>query len=687
MRKDHREGAPVATHHEPIPSGDSSSDAQVSGAPAQPTPGSAPRRPLPAWVTAPVADQRGPVSGLEAHPTPAGPLDPNTVIPDYPPLADTLPPAPSSPTMQTQPVQTGGIPVAPVASAPVPPVTSAPVPPVAGQVPPVAPAAAASVPVPPVASGPVVPPIASAPVPPVASAPVPPVASAPVASSPVASGPVGSAPVTSAGRPFSGSSPRSFPGSAPLAPEAQAGQPRFSVPGLEHVIVPGAAQPVQPAEPAQQQIWQRWEEAPAPALPTPAAFTPPAAGVPAPAGVPTPVAVPTPVGAPVPTAVPFTDVIAPQVAESPAPTKAEQRAAAKQAKADAAAAAKQAKTDKATAAKQAKADKATAAKRSKADAAATAKQTKAAEADAAKQAKADAAAAAAQTKADAAAAAAQAEADAAAAAAAAAAAEQARALPVPEPVLPVAYATADPLAAEIITPTPAPAPADAPEHVATPTPAPAAAPTGTASDAPFPTRRSQRLLEEQAGRRRPRSGPAPSSPAVASAPRPTSPFRIGRRQEPVAAPGPRRTGNTAPTPIVATLPAPAPAAAAVAVAENPVTTSTPAVRTAIGAAPGAVIGALFGLGTLGVALWWFLNPGTVHIVAVVLGVLAVALTLSTLRNPAALSWHRAMSLLGFVFGLIGTVVLLYAIASAFASVAGITLPDVTGTGIAPSLNW
>ncbi len=154
-----------------------------------------PRRPVPAWVTAPphaavttvVADP-----GLEAHPTPvvashlservattaaAAELPPaavpsaehdsathlpspeDVVVPDFPPQQDLLPPAPTSPAVQVP--TTDAVPVSPTAVAP----TSTP-----------APTVAAALPAPP-------------------------------------------APVQ------------------PAVPEV--GQPRFSVPGLEHVVVEG----------------------------------------------------------------------------------------------------------------------------------------------------------------------------------------------------------------------------------------------------------------------------------------------------------------------------------------------------------------------------------------------------------------------------------------------------------------
>ena len=56
----------------------------------------------------------------------------------------------------------------------------------------------------------------------------------------------------------------------------------------------------------------------------------------------------------------------------------------------------------------------------------------------------------------------------------------------------------------------------------------------------------------------------------------------------------------------------------------------------------------------------------------------------TLRDRAA-TWQRPVALLGAVLGGVGTLVLLWAVAAALLPLAGVTLPDVTGTGTTPTL--
>jgi hypothetical protein len=105
-------------------------------------------------------------------------------------------------------------------------------------------------------------------------------------------------------------------------------------------------------------------------------------------------------------------------------------------------------------------------------------------------------------------------------------------------------------------------------------------------------------------------------------------------------------------------------------------------RPVIGATSGAVLGALTGLATVAAAGWWFLAPATVHAVALVLGLLAIVLSVATLRHREAVSWQRSAALLGAVLGVVGVLVLLFAIGSALAPGA---LPDLTGTGIVPTV--
>lgn len=100
----------------------------------------------------------------------------------------------------------------------------------------------------------------------------------------------------------------------------------------------------------------------------------------------------------------------------------------------------------------------------------------------------------------------------------------------------------------------------------------------------------------------------------------------------------------------------------------------------LGPTQGAVLGAIAGLGTIGLAAWWFTAPATVHAVGVVLGLLAVLVSVVTMRNPLT-TWQRSVALLGAVLGTVGTLVLLWAVASAL----GAPLPDITGTGTVPTI--
>ncbi|MFJ3383336.1 MULTISPECIES: hypothetical protein [unclassified Curtobacterium] len=114
------------------------------------------------------------------------------------------------------------------------------------------------------------------------------------------------------------------------------------------------------------------------------------------------------------------------------------------------------------------------------------------------------------------------------------------------------------------------------------------------------------------------------------------------------------------------------------------TAASAAPRRALGATPGAVLGAVAALVTLGLAAWWFTAPATVHVVGLALGAVALVCSIATLRNRAA-TWQRSVALLGAVLGAVGTLVLLWAVASAALPMAGVTLPDLTGSGTVPSL--
>ncbi|MFJ4220854.1 hypothetical protein [Curtobacterium luteum] len=114
------------------------------------------------------------------------------------------------------------------------------------------------------------------------------------------------------------------------------------------------------------------------------------------------------------------------------------------------------------------------------------------------------------------------------------------------------------------------------------------------------------------------------------------------------------------------------------------TAADPATTRRLGATPGAVLGAVAGLATLGLAAWWFTAPATVHAVGVLLGVLALVVSIVVLRDRTA-TWQRPLALLGAVLGAVGTLVLLWAVASALLPAAGVTLPDLTGTGSVPTI--
>ncbi|WP_439691177.1 hypothetical protein ACRQ4B_09410 [Curtobacterium sp. SP.BCo] len=167
--------------------------------------------------------------------------------------------------------------------------------------------------------------------------------------------------------------------------------------------------------------------------------------------------------------------------------------------------------------------------------------------------------------------------------------------------------------------------------------------------------------------------PAPSFDAVIAAPAaaPTTPATVtGPADDHVASPAPD---------------APTTEASVSEVAEPGLQTDATRPRgPLVGATPGALLGAVAGLATLGLAAWWFLQPATVHGVGLALGAVAVLVSIVTLRNRAA-TWQRPIALLGAVLGGVGTLVLLWAVASAVLPAAGVTLPDLTGTGTAPTL--
>lgn len=156
--------------------------------------------------------------------------------------------------------------------------------------------------------------------------------------------------------------------------------------------------------------------------------------------------------------------------------------------------------------------------------------------------------------------------------------------------------------------------------------------------------------------------------------------------------GSRRTVEEPPKRRSTAVPLPAPAevpTVATAVTEGearlPADAQPTARRTArparsLGPTQGAVLGAIAGLGTIGLAAWWFTAPATVHAVGVVLGLLAVLVSVVTMRN-ALTTWQRPVALLGAVLGTVGTLVLLWAVAS----VLGAPLPDITGTGTVPTI--
>ena len=217
----------------------------------------------------------------------------------------------------------------------------------------------------------------------------------------------------------------------------------------------------------------------------------------------------------------------------------------------------------------------------------------------------------------------------------------------PEPVGPIGYRTP----ARFAHQRPA---ATAPGTTSTPAPAVSA-----------PTRAFDALI----------TPPAPTpTPAPAPAPVPT---RVSSAGPATAANDAGATSATAPPAVVRE-------SVEAATGLQVDATGSAAKAAPVGATPGAVLGAVTGLVTLGLAAWWFLAPETVHGVGVALGVVALLVSVVTLRNAAA-TWQRPVALLGAVLGGVGTLVLLWAVASALLPMAGVTLPDVTGAGVVPTL--
>lgn len=267
------------------------------------------------------------------------------------------------------------------------------------------------------------------------------------------------------------------------------------------------------------------------------------------------------------------------------------------------------------------------------------------------------------------------------------------------PVSPVAAAPASADAAPLVTPLTTPAPEAAP---APPTAAPAVPVAGQPRFSvpglehvvvegtepepvgPIGYRTPRRFAHQQAAAR---------SAAPAPAPAPARSFDAVLHAAPVAAPGSPAVATPnvdVTTAVVAPTPVPQGAGGGEAglpteLLDQPAAAAAvPEPRRALGATAGAVLGAVAGIATIGLAAWWFTAPATVHGVGVVLGLLALVLSIVTLRDRTA-TWQRPVALLGAVLGGVGTVVLLWAVAAALLPLAGVTLPDVTGTGTTPTL--
>lgn len=203
------------------------------------------------------------------------------------------------------------------------------------------------------------------------------------------------------------------------------------------------------------------------------------------------------------------------------------------------------------------------------------------------------------------------------------------------------------------------------------------------------------------------SGPigyrTPARFARQQAPRPVAEPTTTRSFDAVlAAPAPAAPSPAAPTPssgIPATAggAAPEPTTHPDAVADQPSArgaatdgggSGLPAGRTRrgplVGPTTGAVLSAVAALATLGLAAWWFTAPATVHGTGLALGAVALLLSVTVLRDRTV-TWQRPVALLGAVLGAVGTIALLWAVASALLPLAGVTLPDLTGSGVTPTL--
>ncbi|MDT0234505.1 hypothetical protein [Curtobacterium sp. BRB10] len=271
------------------------------------------------------------------------------------------------------------------------------------------------------------------------------------------------------------------------------------------------------------------------------------------------------------------------------------------------------------------------------------------------------------------------------------------------PVSPVAAAPASADATPLVAPLTAPSPEATP---APPTAAPAVPVAGQPRFSvpglehvvvegtepepvgPIGYRTPRRFAHQQAAARS-----ATPAPAPAPAPAPTRSFDAVLHAAPATAPGGPTVATRhadASTAVVAPTPVPqgvggGEAGLPTELLDQPVpAAAVPEPRRPLGATAGAVLGAVTGIATLGLAAWWFSAPATVHGVGVVLGLLALVLSIVTLRDRTA-TWQRPVALLGTVLGAVGTVVLLWAVAAALLPLAGVTLPDVTGTGTTPTL--